>query len=92
MKTVTIKIFDIGFILKDERGFVGIIQMLNDSRDFQILITEFVKQLLDQFWEVYYKKLVRRHFLPYLACLFTVVYYLRFALLQVDEEREEMKI
>ena len=67
-------------MLKHRMRFLRLTKILNAAENDLIFTTEFVKQILDQFWEQNFYKLLIKQFLPFIACLFTTIFYLHYAL------------
>ena len=75
-KTVTIKMIDLRWFMHSDTMFFGLAKILTDVQSEQIFTTEFVAQVLDQFWDEIYNKFLWLLFMPYLACLLSTIYYL----------------
>ena len=88
LKATTVKVVDLGWILKDEKNFLLLTQILNLTANDQIFITTFVKQILDQMWDKNFYKLLKYQFLPFIACLSICISYLHYSLEQDSFERE----
>ena len=54
---------------ENENGFLELCKTLNESATKQIFTSDFVKYVLMEFWDPYYKKLLWQQFLPYVAGL-----------------------
>ena len=55
-----------------------------------MFVSEFVEQILDQFWDENFYKLLFKQFIPYLSCILSTFIYMQFALATDEEEvREE---
>ena len=59
-KAITVRILDIDWILKSSMKFLGLTVILNGTENHSIFVTQFVMQVLDQFWEANFIKLRNR--------------------------------
>ena len=50
---VQVKIMKIDWMFKNSQNFMGIVNMLNNCDSVAILETEFVKIIMNHFWEYY---------------------------------------
>ena len=80
---------DLSWMLRDNRKFLRLTQILSATESDSIFVTQFVKQVLDQFWDNYFWILLKYHFVPYLVCLSTTIVYLQYALKHDDSDRAD---
>ena len=94
IKAVTVKLIDLSWFVKYDKKFLTLTKILNHSDNQSIFVTQFIKQVLDQFWEQNFKKLLKRQFIPFTICLLTTIFYLQYALKrgESEQEREEKMV
>ena len=89
MKAITVWLMDLSWMLRDKRKFLRLTQILSATESDSIFVTQFVKQVLDQFWDKNFWILLKYQFLPYLVCLTTTIVYLQYALEHNDSDRAD---
>ena len=91
IKAVTVKLIDLSWFLNYDMKFLTLTKILNQSENQAIFVSEFVMQVLDQFWEQNFKKLLKRQFIPFTICLLTTIFYLQYALKRGESEQERVE-
>ena len=76
MKAITVRLMDLSWMLRDPMRFLRLTKILSATENDSIFVTQFVKQVLDQFWDKYFWQLATYQLVPYLVCLTTTVCYL----------------
>ena len=77
---ITVRLMDLVWMLKHKMKFLRLTQILNATENDSIFVTDFIKQVLDKFWEKYFWMLLKFQFVPYLVCLTSTIFYLQYAL------------
>ena len=89
IKTITVRLIDLDWFMKHEMKFLKLTQLLNEAENQSIFVTEFVMQVLNEFWEENFLKLLWRQFFPFIGCLLSLIFYLQYALVK-DETLEQL--
>ena len=89
MRAIIVKRIDIKWLMQSGGKFLDLPPILNETDNESIFQTEFVKKVLEEFWEDQYKKLLRWHFIPYTGCLLLTCFQMHEALSNVNEDERE---
>ena len=71
INTVKVELLDIGWLYADSNGFLDFVQVLDKAsqNNKELFDTQFVKTLLNVFWEKYNYKIIWKIFFPYVLYL-----------------------
>ena len=75
MNTVEVSILDLGWLYADNKMFLDFVSILNSIGEQDIYMTDFVKALLEVFWNQNKMKIFWRVFVPYIMYLAFTLYY-----------------
>ena len=65
MSSVSVKMMDTRWIMNEDKSFLDLVQILNETDNNAILDTKPVDCLLSGYWDVYKKQIIRREFIPF---------------------------
>ena len=85
---VKVRLFDIGWLYAGENEFLDFINILDNVRNKELYLTNFVKALLDVFWVENKNVLIWSIFIPYLIYLTSTVYFVANVVCVDIEDRE----
>lgn len=88
IKTITVRLIDLDWFMKHDMKFLKLTQILNEAENQSIFVTEFVMNVLNEFWDENYYKLLYKQLLPFIGCLLATIFYLEYALIK-DETLEQ---
>ena len=80
IKAVTVRVVNLDWIMNSPLKFLSLTRILNSTQYQPIFVTEFIIEVLNEFWNDNFWKLFWQQFIPFIACLVTTVFYLHFAL------------
>ena len=66
VNAIKVRKFNLTWLFRDGQNFTDLVSILTETDRKEILATEFVKFLLDEFWSSYKRELVLRMFIPYM--------------------------
>ena len=76
ISNVRVRLLDLGWLYANSNDFLGFIEILDDSKSNDIYATEFVKTLLDVFWNENENKILWKIFVPYILYLAITLCYM----------------
>ena len=79
---------DLGWLFADEKNFLDFIDILQNSKNNDIYMTNFVKTILDVFWTEHKMAIIKQIFVPYLIYLASSLYYMIHVICVSEEARE----
>ena len=85
VQAVKIRRMNIDWLLRDKKNIVGLAGAFEGQPD-NFYATEFVNNILEEFWRSNQKKIIRRQFVPYLCYLLTSVFFMSMALRERDPD------
>ena len=71
-----VRLLDLGWLYANSNDFLGFIEILNNSKSNDIYATDFIKTLLDVFWNENENKILWKIFLPYIMYLTITLFYM----------------
>ena len=80
MNSVSVKILKIKWLREGQKNFLDLVQILNDTKIMQIVSSKFVCVLISGYWDIYYAKIYRTHFLPFIFYMVGMISFLVYAL------------
>ena len=76
INTVQVRLLDLGWLYANAGDFLDFIGILQNSEASEIFKSEFVKTLLDVFWNENEVKIFRKIFMPYMIYLGMTLLYM----------------
>ena len=73
---VNVRLLDIGWLYSNKKSFLEFIQVLDASKRPDLMMTDFVKTLLEVFWEKNKWQIFWRIFIPYVVYLALTMFYM----------------
>lgn len=73
---VNVRLLDIGWLYSNKKSFLEFIQVLDASKRSDLMMTDFVKTLLEVFWEKNKWQIFWRIFIPYVVYLALTMFYM----------------
>ena len=80
MNSVSVKLMKIKWLREGNRNFLDLVKILNDTKNTQIISTKFVSSLLGGYWDIYYTKIMRTQFVPFIFYMFGMISFLVYSL------------
>lgn len=95
-RAVTVKMIDIDWIMKDKMRFLGITQILDQSPNYSVYVSDFVVQLLNEFWKENFTKIRNTQLYPYVGCFLLQIFYMHYALrhdgVTLEDRKERLPV
>ena len=76
MNSVSVKILKIKWLLEGQKNFLDLVQILNDTKNMQIVSSKLVCVLISGYWNIYFKKIFRTQFLPFIFYMIGMISFL----------------
>lgn len=83
---VEVRLLDLTWLLADRKTFVDFISILDEASNDQIYTTELIKDLLIEFWDENFMKIVKKCLLPWVCYAFCAM---GFFIRALSGERED---
>ena len=80
MNSVSVKILKIKWLLEGQKDFLDLVKILNETKSMQIVSSKLVCVLISGYWDVYFTKIFRTLFLPFICYMFGMITFLVYAL------------
>lgn len=89
---VEVKVLNLDWLLKDAKNFLDFSFLLKRSQNKRIFQTEFLQQLVQEFWDESFYKILYRIFMPWLLYMICALYFFatQLGVLSHDEEEHEV--
>lgn len=65
LSSIKVRKFDMSWLFRDGKNFTDLVEILNVTNKQEVLATEFVKNLSQQFWKQYKIRLICQMFVPF---------------------------
>ncbi len=85
---VECKLLDLGWLYSNRKSFLDFVLVMDSCKRSDLLMTGFVKTMLDVFWDEHKRQIFWRGFVPYLLYLALILYY--FVNVVCNDELDEM--
>lgn len=72
---VEVRVLNIEWLLKDVQNFLHFSVLLKRSQNKRIFQTEFLQQLVQEFWDDYFYRILNRNFLPWILYMICTLYF-----------------
>ena len=72
---VEVCVINIDWLLKDGKNFLHFSCLLNESNNKRIFQTDFLQQLVQEFWYQHFDKILHRIFLPWILYMICALYF-----------------
>ena len=89
INAIKVQRFDLSWMFRDGKNFTDLVVVLNDSDRKEIFATNFVKFLIDQFWDTYQGNLIRYMFVPFCCYATFSISFMYFSIKRVVEPIED---
>ena len=80
MNSVSVKILKIKWLLEGQKNFLDLVKILNETKSMQIVSSKLVCVLISGYWDIYFTKIFRTQFLPFIFYMFGMISFLLLAL------------
>lgn len=82
-----VRLLDIGWLFADNKDFLHFVHVLNSCSNKELYMTDFVKALLEVYWDSHKRSIALKVFLPYTIYLSTTLVFIFYAVTgEADEE------
>ena len=76
MNSVSVKILKIKWLLEGQKNFLDLVQILNDTKNMQIVSSKLVCVLISGYWDTYFTKIYYTQFLPFIFYMIGMISFL----------------
>ena len=80
MNSVSVKILKIKWLLEGKKDFLDLVKILNETKNMQIVSSKLVCVLISGYWDIYFAKIFKTQFLPFIFYMIGMVSFLVYAL------------
>ena len=95
---VDVKFMHIGWLMtmtgeaseREPKNFLSLVKILNEVSNKDILQTNFVDSLIENYWEIYKDKIMKTQFIPFCIYLVSILFWFMFTMR--DDEDHSMDV